>query len=267
MRRFDAEYLEHTRSGMWADSRAALDPLELGSADSVLDVGCGTGEFSRVLAEETDGQVVGCDADPELLAVAGEFVPVVAGDATRLPFRDGAFDVVTCQALLVNLPDPAVAVEEFARVAADRVAVVEPDNAAVTVDSTVEREAGLARAARAAYIAGSDVDPALGSDAAGLLREAGLVDVEMRRYEHTRTVAPPYDEADLQAVAKKASGAGLASDEASLRATLSDAEYDDLRESWREMGREAAAQAADGDYRRVETVPFYVTTGRVGDGD
>ncbi|MFD1644484.1 class I SAM-dependent methyltransferase [Haloarchaeobius litoreus] len=267
MRRFDAEYLEHTRSGMWADSRAALEPLELGSADSVLDVGCGTGEFSRVLAEETAGRVVGCDADPALLAVAREFVPVVAGDATRLPFRDDAFDLVTCQALLVNLPDPSVAVREFARVAADRVAVVEPDNAAVTVESTVDREAGLARAARAAYIAGSEVDPALGSEAAELLGEAGLVDVETRRYEHTRTLAPPYDEADLQAVAKKASGAGLASDEASLRTTLSDSEYDDLRESWREMGREAAAQAADGDYRRTETVPFYVTVGRVADRD
>jgi hypothetical protein len=33
------------------------------------------------------------------------------------------------------------------------------------------------------------------------------------------------------------------------------------------MGREAAAQAADGDYRRVETVPFHVTVGRVPSDD
>jgi len=112
---------------------------------------------------------------------------------------------------------------------------------------------------------GSDVDPTLGADAADLLEDAGCLDVTTRRYDHVRTLEPPYDDADLQAVAKKANGAGLASDEASLRATLSADEYDDLRENWREMGREAAAQTADGDYRRTETVLFYVTVGRVPD--
>lgn len=265
MRRFDEAYLERTRSGMWADSTSALDALDLPNRERVLDVGCGTGEFSRVLAAGTPGKVVGCDADPGLLAVASEHVPVVAGDATRLPVRDGAFDLVACQALLVNLPDPASAVREFARASRDLVAVVEPDNAAVTVDSTVDSEPGLARAARAAYIAGASVDPALGADAADVLADEGLVDVTTTRYDHTRTVAPPYDDADLQAVAKKANGAGLASDEEHLRATLSPDEYDDLRQRWREMGRQAAAQTADGDYRRTETVPFYVTVGRVPD--
>jgi SAM-dependent methyltransferase len=265
VRRFDEAYLEHTREGMWRDSRDALAALELPGREHVLDVGCGTGEFSRVLASETPGDVVGCDADSDLLAVARESVPVVQGDATRLPFRDGAFDLVACQALLVNLPEPSLAVAEFARVSSDRVAVVEPDNAAVEVSSTVDAEPGLARAARAAYIAGSDVDPALGADAADLLAAAGLVDVTTARYDHVREIAPPYDDADLEAVAKKANGAGLASDEASLRAALSAEAYDDLRESWREMGREAAAQTADGDYERRESIPFYVITGRVPD--
>lgn len=263
MRQFDETYLEHTREGMWQDSTAALADLDLQHRDRVLDVGCGTGEYSRVLAAAAPGLVVGCDADPELLTVAHEHVPVIMGDATRLPVPDDAFDLVTCQALLVNLPEPIVAVREFARASSDRVAVVEPDNAAVTVESTVDSEPGLARAARAAYIAGSDVDPALGADAADLFVEVGLTDVSTRRYDHVRTVEPPYEDADLRATARKANGAGLASDEASLRAVLSADEYDDLRASWREMGREAAGQVSDLEYERIETVPFFVTTGRV----
>ncbi|MUV61433.1 SAM-dependent methyltransferase, partial [Halobacterium sp. CBA1126] len=42
MRRFSADYLEETRRGMWAE-RGALDALELGSRERILDVGCGTG--------------------------------------------------------------------------------------------------------------------------------------------------------------------------------------------------------------------------------
>jgi putative methylase len=83
VRRFSADYLETTRRGMWADSRAALSDLQLDECESILDVGCGTGELTRVLREETDGTVVGLDADTDLLSAAGD--PTVCGDATRLP--------------------------------------------------------------------------------------------------------------------------------------------------------------------------------------
>ncbi|MFC6752499.1 class I SAM-dependent methyltransferase, partial [Halorubrum tibetense] len=74
MRRFSAEYLERTREGMWEGDRAALADLALSSRRRVLDVGCGTGEFTRVLREETDPEatVIGVDADTDLLGVARE---------------------------------------------------------------------------------------------------------------------------------------------------------------------------------------------------
>ncbi|WP_277555816.1 class I SAM-dependent methyltransferase [Halobaculum limi] len=284
MRRFTADYLERTRRGMW-ESREALQPLELDSRTRILDVGCGTGELTRVLAEEApDARVVGVDADRDLLATAHDEstasngdadrdIDYCAGDATRLPFPDDAFDLVVCQALLINLPDPAAAVREFARVSSELVAAVEPDNADVEVTSSVDSEAGLERRVRAAYIAGVETDVAMGDRVREQFRAAGLSDVTARRYRHEKRIDPPYSEADLTDVARKASGAGLADHETELRRALaSDGDddgsaaadgYDALRREWREMGRTAAKQAQDGEYVRVETVPFDVTVGEV----
>jgi SAM-dependent methyltransferase len=265
VRRFSAEYLERTRAGMWADSREALADMDLTGRERVLDVGCGTGELTRVLVEEVeDGEVVGVDADVDLLAVAREYAPVVAGDALALPVAAGAVDLVVCQALLVNLPDPAAALAEFARVSTDLVAAVEPDNAAVTVDSSVDGEADLEGQARAAYLDGVETDAALGGEGTSAAFEAaGLGDVRTTRYVHERVVEPPYDETDLADARRKATGAGLDDDRSTMLGGEMDAEgYEDLRAEWRAMGRAVVAQMQDGDYRRVERVPFYVTVGR-----
>jgi SAM-dependent methyltransferase len=271
MRRFTESYLSRTREGMWAgggegrpaDGREALADLDLSSADRVLDVGCGSGEFTRVLAEESPGRVVGADRDPDLLAAAD--CEAVRADAHALPFPDGTFDVVACQTLLVNLPDPARALSEFARVAraGGRVAAVEPDNAAVSVESSVGAEAALAARARELYVAGASTDVALGG-VRDLFESVGLSDVTVRRYEQTLTVEPPYSEEDMQAIARKAKAADLRERRGVLaNAGASEAELDELRRAWREMGREAVRQVGEGSYRRRETVPFYVTVGRV----
>lgn len=263
MRRFDAAYLQDTRRGMWADDRSPLAPLALGDQASVLDVGSGTGAFTTVLREEApDATVVALDADADLLAAGTG--PRVRGDATRLPFPDDAVDLVVCQALLVNLPDPVGAVREFARVAADRVAVVEPDNAAVSVASTVDSEPALARRAREAYVAGVPTDVTLGADAADVLREAGLSAVQTATYHHARTVDPPYADRDVEAARRKATGTRLDETRATLLAGgLTPDEYEALRADWRSMGRTVAAQMGEGRYRRAEVVPFHVAAGAV----
>jgi len=267
VRRFSAEYLEHTRRGMWADGRDALADLDLSGRRRVLDVGCGTGELTRVLDAETgsDATVIGVDADPELLAVArGETgLRYVAGDATRLPLPDDAVDLAVCQALLINLPDPAAAVREFARVSSELVAAIEPDNADVTVSSSVASEERLEREARGAYLEGVDTDVALGDRVREAFSAAGLDDVRTRRYVHEKRVAAPYAEPALTAAARKASGAGLADHREELIAATSEDAYDDLRRRWREMGREVVADIEAGEYERVERVPFDVTVGRV----
>jgi SAM-dependent methyltransferase len=251
---------------MWGDSREALSDLELASRRRVLDVGCGTGELSRVLAEEADGAtVVGVDADVGLLSVAREHVPVVAGDALRLPLAEDAADLVVCQALLVNLPAPSDAVAEFARVSSDLVAAVEPDNGAVDVDSSVDAEASLERRARRAYLDGVATDATLGgAGTRASFEDAGLAAVRTRRYVHERVVEPPYDDGDLADARGKATGAGLEDDRATLLdGGLDEETYEELRSDWRAMGRAVVDQMRDGSYRRVERVPFYVTVGRV----
>ncbi|EMA02448.1 class I SAM-dependent methyltransferase [Haloferax mediterranei ATCC 33500] len=251
---------------MWDDSRTALTDLDLDGRDRILDVGCGTGEFSRVLSESSTAEVVGVDADTDLLSVAAERprIEVVTGDATRLPFAEDSFDLVVCQALLVNLPDPAAALSEFARVSSDLVATVEPDNAAVGVDSTVDSEVPLERRVRDAFLDGVRTDVALGERVTDLFSDTGLSVLGTRRYHHRKLVEPPYDEYDVRSAAQKATGEGLDRHEADLRRGLSgDDSYESVRREWRQMGREVVQQIRDGEYRRAEVVPFDVTTGRV----
>jgi len=261
MRRFSAEYLRDTRDGMWDDSQDALAGLNLETRERVLDVGAGTGELTRVLRASVPGEVLAFDADRELLSHIDP--PRIQGDATRLPFNDGAFDLVVCQALLVNLPTPESALAEFARASRDRVAVIEPDNSAVSIDSTVDTESPLARRARDGYLDGVSTDAALG-EARELFDRVGLTDITVRQYNHTQEIAPPYSKRALESARMKASGRGLERDrETILAGDTTPDEFDHLREEWRKMGRDVIEQMQDETYRHRQTVPFYVTTGRV----
>jgi len=246
---------------MWGDSRGALADLQLGSRSRVLDVGAGTGELTGVLREEVSGTVVALDADDGLLRHT--LSPRVRGDATRLPFGLGAFDLVVCQALLVNLPRPGQAVEEFVRVSSDRVGVIEPDNSAVRIDSTVPSEPPLARRARELYLDGLDTDAGLGS-ARALFEAAGLEGITVRQYNHERRTEPPYSEEAVEGARRKASGAGIDADRATILAGETTAEeFGDLRQEWRSMGRAVVSQMQDREYRQRELVPFYLTVGQL----
>ncbi|MEB2285277.1 MAG: class I SAM-dependent methyltransferase [Myxococcales bacterium] len=85
---------------------------------SLLDVGCGTGRFTGWLAERPL-RVFGLDRSPAMLAVLRRRhpeVPVVLGDAHRLPLRDGAVDLTLLLTTLEFLEDPLAALTEAVRV-------------------------------------------------------------------------------------------------------------------------------------------------------
>jgi ubiquinone/menaquinone biosynthesis C-methylase UbiE len=86
--------------------------------DSVLEIGCGTGHFSHWLGDQGLA-VVGLDLSPAMLAEARALdgVPLVRGDARRLPFTDGAFDLTAFITTLEFLEQPQEALAEARRVA------------------------------------------------------------------------------------------------------------------------------------------------------
>lgn len=262
MRQFTAEYLRETRRGLW-DDRTVLGPQLAGSPSHILDVGAGTGEFTTVLRDESEADVLALDADESLLR-AGEVSNAVQGVATQLPFSKDAIGLVTCQALLVNIPDPEAVLAEFERVSAGRIGAVEPDNGAVTVESTVAAESDLARRARAAYMAGLETNSRIGADLEALFGARNLDDVTVSRMVHERRIEPPYTTEAMEAARRKVRATRIDDHrETMLAGGLSSAEFDTLRDDWQAMGRSVVTQVQAGTYQRRETVPFYVATGHV----
>jgi ubiquinone/menaquinone biosynthesis C-methylase UbiE len=88
--------------------------------EDVLDLACGTGAVTRLLAERGDpSRITGLDLTDAMLDVARRLVPGVTfvhGDMTALPTGDGSVDVVVCQQGLQFVPDRAAAATEMARV-------------------------------------------------------------------------------------------------------------------------------------------------------
>lgn len=124
---YDAWY--DTSRGRWIGEREwtmVRDALQLQSQDTVLDVGCGTGWFTR-RAESVAARVVGIDIDPAALDFARRKgagrAEYLMGDATCLPFEDAALDKVMSIAALCFVSDWPRAIAESVRVCRGRFAI------------------------------------------------------------------------------------------------------------------------------------------------
>ncbi len=98
--------------------RATRAALELKPGERVLDVGAGTGVSTQELAR-SGAYAVGVDLSVGMLRVgkrARPEVPLLAGDALRLPFGDATFDAVTISFALRNVVDTPAAIRELGRV-------------------------------------------------------------------------------------------------------------------------------------------------------
>jgi len=118
---YDAWY--STPRGRWiADSEYALLGALLAAEPegSLLDVGCGTGHFTRRFARDLRGRVVGLDPKESWLAYARAHLAgaerYLAGRAEALPFPDKSFDYAVSVTALCFVADTRRALREILRV-------------------------------------------------------------------------------------------------------------------------------------------------------
>ena len=106
---------------------ATLDAVALPKSVRALDVACGTGIISKLLAERLSqgSRIVGTDLNPGMIEVARNTMPDTdhavewfSCDVTKMPFDDGEFDIAFCQQGLQFFPEKLAALVEIRRVLA-----------------------------------------------------------------------------------------------------------------------------------------------------
>lgn len=109
------------RQRLWT-SIGWVDDIESSSDLAVLDAGCGAGDLTVELARR-GARVVASDLSVQMVQMTSERVraealnaSVVRADAHRLPFPDGAFNLVVALGLLPWVRSPQLTVNELARV-------------------------------------------------------------------------------------------------------------------------------------------------------
>jgi len=157
--------------------------LNVGTGARVLEVGSGLGILAAAVASAAEGvRVIGVEKSPEQIAAAvkSPSVAYVEGDAQRLDFPDGSFDLVYARFLLEHVPDPELVLREMRRVTrpGGRVAACENDTSLFRIDPPCP-------AFEDVWSAFQRFQETLGGDSRigrrlfRLFRSAGLSDVEL----------------------------------------------------------------------------------------
>lgn len=98
---------------------STVEPMfcEIVPGARVLDVGCNSGEFMKLLRDGKGCDVVGVDISTSALKLARKKkLQVYNATAEKLPFPDASFDVVLLREVLVHIHEPVKALKEIRRV-------------------------------------------------------------------------------------------------------------------------------------------------------
>ncbi len=127
-RAYDLNNRVHSLGRDQAWRRRAVRLATLKPTDDVLDVACGTGDLTELLAAAGPASVIGVDFTDAMLDIAREKASrrsrrgdgpepeYRSGDAMSLAFGDASVDVVTIAFGIRNVAEPARAIAEFRRV-------------------------------------------------------------------------------------------------------------------------------------------------------
>jgi ubiquinone/menaquinone biosynthesis C-methylase UbiE len=119
-----ARNLAFQAQAIWPQEQALFDRYGLTGPIRILDLGCGTGEITRRLAERyLQAQILGIDILDGNLAIArressafGARVTYEVGDAFALPQSNAHFDLVVCRHMSQAVPNFGLVLDEISRV-------------------------------------------------------------------------------------------------------------------------------------------------------
>lgn len=183
---------------------------ELGAEQTLLEVPCGAGRGTELLASITGAECFGIDPSEELIAEAeqrtramqaSDLLHFDSGPLHDLPFRDGIFDFVLGGVGLAMLPDPGPAIRELAR-------VTRPMGTVVLVQPIWTGNVDESR--REALVKHLGARPLLLVEWKHLLREAGVVDLHVEDWSDYASPFRPslgrslQDVSDLYSLRQKA---------------------------------------------------------------
>ena len=95
----------------------AIKKLEMKGNESILEVGCGSGQIlSKIANKGHSGKIVGLDIHEQIFSESHPNIQFIVGSADSLPYPDESFDVVMAFFMIYHLPDPLAAVKEWMRV-------------------------------------------------------------------------------------------------------------------------------------------------------
>jgi len=202
--RGDAEEsrLERQSAALAPESDALFERIGIEPGERVVDLGCGPGDVSSLLAERVGptGSVLGIERDARFAGLARRYVAdhglsqveIREGDAydTRLP--RASFDGAHMRLVLVNVPEPERIVHEMVSLVRPGgwVASFEADLLSLVCDPPSPAWSRLLDAYKA-YSAAQGIDLCVGRRTHRLFRAAGVVDIRVDAFVRVYPAGDP----------------------------------------------------------------------------
>jgi SAM-dependent methyltransferase len=212
------DYFGEYRDFWWNSDFVALmaKRLNWASRRKVLEVGCGSGHWTRTfapyLAPRTEVSCVDSDLKwsdskapwAQKMTERDVALNILAADVHSLPFADHAFDFVTCQTVLIHIADASKALMEMIRVLrpGGLLLCVEPDNFAANWGETslsrtqsIDDEVSMYEFALIrdrGRIALGKGNLSIGGRLPGMFAAFGISNIQVHLSDKTIPLFPPY---------------------------------------------------------------------------